>query len=135
MIPLDAALAQVVGPAQVLARPATLQVYRSDALPGLRALPSLAVFPATRDELIGVMRVLAAYEAPFVARGAGTGLSGGALADGITLVGLHRMRRILALDPIGRTATVEPGVVNATLTRAAAAMGSIASATSAESVA
>lgn len=120
---LMSALHAVVGPAHVLTRPATLQVYRSDALPGLRALPSLAVFPATRDELIGVIRVLAAHNAPFVARGAGTGLSGGALADGITLVGVHRMRRILALDPVARTATVEPGVVNATLTRAAAAHG------------
>jgi len=120
---LAAALAQVVGPAQVLTRAPSLQVYRSDGLPGHRALPSLAVFPGTRDEVVGVLRVLATHGAPFVARGAGTGLSGGALADGITLVGLHRLKRILAIDPVARTATVEPGVVNATLTRAVAAHG------------
>lgn len=118
-----AALVEVVGPAHVLTRAAALQVYRSDGLPGHRALPSLAVFPGTRDEVIGVLRVLAAHGASFVARGAGTGLSGGALADGITLVGLHRLKRILAIDPAARTATVEPGVVNATLTRAVAPHG------------
>jgi glycolate oxidase subunit GlcD len=120
---LAAALAEVVGPAQLLTRAPSLQVYRSDGLPGHRALPSLAVFPGTRDEVIGVLRVLAAHGAPFVARGAGTGLSGGALADGITLVGLHRLKRILSIDPVARTATVEPGVVNATLTRAVAPHG------------
>ncbi|MCE9601646.1 MAG: FAD-binding protein [Gemmatimonadetes bacterium] len=113
----------MVGDAHVIARATQLLVYRSDALPGLQRAPALAVFPGTRDELVAVVRALAAAGAPFVARGAGTGLSGGALAEGITLLGLHRLKRILALDPIGRTATVEPGVVNATLTRAAAPHG------------
>ena len=98
-------------------------VYEADALPGYRLRPSLAVFPGTRDELIDVMRVLAAVGTSFVARGAGTGLSGGALADGIVLLGLHRLKRIIAVDAEARTATVEPGVVNASLTRAAAAYG------------
>ena len=120
---LAAALARVVGPDHVLRRAAALQVYRSDGLPGHRALPALAVFPADRDQVVAVLRVLATHGAPFVARGAGTGLSGGALADGITLVGLHRLKRILAIDPVARTATVEPGVVNATLTRAVAPHG------------
>jgi glycolate oxidase subunit GlcD len=92
-------------------------------LPGYQRQPSLAVFPGSRDELIGVVRRLAAEGVPFVARGAGTGLSGGALADGAVLVGLQRLRRILAVDPVGRTATVEPGVVNATLTRAVSVHG------------
>ena len=123
MTSLAAELIRIVGDAHVIARATQLLVYRSDALPGLQRAPALAVFPGTRDQLIAVMRALAAADAPFVARGAGTGLSGGALADGITLLGLHRLKRIIALDPIGRTATVEPGVVNATLTRTAAPHG------------
>jgi glycolate oxidase subunit GlcD len=120
---LAAELRRIVGESHVIARATQLLVYRSDALPGLQRTPALAVFPGTRAELIDVVRALAAAQAPFVARGAGTGLSGGALADGITLLGLHRLKRIIAIDPVARTATVEPGVVNALLTRAAAAFG------------
>jgi len=117
---LAATLAEIVGRAHLLTRPSALLVYRSDGLPGLARDPALAVFPGSREELVAVMRALAASGAPFVARGAGTGLSGGALADGVTLLGLHRLKRIIAVDPVARTATVEPGVVNASLSRAVA---------------
>lgn len=120
---LAADLARLVGPGHVLTRAANLLVYESDGLPGYQRRPALAVFPGTREELVAVMRRLAADGLPFVARGAGTGLSGGALADGSILLGLHRLRRILDLDAEARRATVEPGVVNATLSRAAAAHG------------
>jgi glycolate oxidase subunit GlcD len=120
---LAAELRRIVGESHVIARATRMLVYRSDALPGLQRTPALAVFPGTREELIAVVRALAAVDAPFVARGAGTGLSGGALADDITLLGLHRLKRIIAIDPVARTATVEPGVVNALLTRAAAPYG------------
>jgi glycolate oxidase subunit GlcD len=120
---LAADLARIVGAAQVLTRASALIVYESDALPGNHRTPGLAVFPGTRDELIAVVRRLAADGVPFVARGAGTGLSGGALADGAVLLGVHRLKQIIAVDPIARTATVEPGVVNATLTRMVAAHG------------
>ena len=113
----------MVGPRALLHRQGELLVYTADALPGYRKFPSLAVFPSTRDELIAVVRVLADFEAPFVPRGAGTGLSAGALADGVVLIGLNRMRRILLLDPHNAVAIVEPGVVNATLSRAAAPFG------------
>jgi glycolate oxidase subunit GlcD len=116
-------LAAIVGAAQVLTRATSLLAYESDALPGYHKRPALAVFPGTRDELVAVVRCLAAHGAPFVARGAGTGLSGGALADDAVLLGLHRLKRILAVDVEARTATVEPGVVNATLTRAVAPHG------------
>ncbi|MFN0098583.1 MAG: FAD-linked oxidase C-terminal domain-containing protein [Gemmatimonadaceae bacterium] len=121
MTALATTLERIVGPTHVLARPASLLAYRSDALPGHRLMPALAVMPGTREELVAVMRALAADGTPYVARGAGTGLSGGALADGVVLLALHRLRRILEIDPVARTATVEPGVVNATLTRAVAA--------------
>jgi glycolate oxidase subunit GlcD len=116
-------LAQIVGAKHVLTRPAELLTYESDALPGYHKKPRLAVFPGTRDELIAVVRALAAAGAPFVARGAGTGLSGGALADDVVLLGLQRLKRIIAVDPIARTATVEPGVVNATLSKTVAPHG------------
>ena len=123
MTSLVTALEGIVGAAHVLTREPSLLVYRSDGLPGHRAIPSLAVFPGTRDEVIRVVRVLADAGASFVARGAGTGLSGGALADGLVLVGLHRLKRILAIDTEAGTATVEPGVVNATLSKAVAPLG------------
>ena len=123
MASLATDLSGLVGPAHVLTRATALLAYESDALPGYRKRPALAVFPGTRDELIAVVRRLALEGVPFVARGAGTGLSGGALADDAVLLGLHRLKRIMAVDVEARTATVEPGVVNATLSRAVAEHG------------
>lgn len=120
---LAAQLAEIVGPRRVLLRPSQLLAYTSDGLPGYRKVPTLAVFPGSRDQVIAVVRHLAERGVPFVPRGAGTGLSGGALADGVVLLGLNRLTRILSLDPANRVATVEPGVVNGTLSRAAAPYG------------
>ncbi len=116
---LAASLRAIVGDTHVLERPAELLVYESDGLPGYHRTPSLAVFPASADEALAVVRELAAHGVPFVPRGAGTGLSGGALADGAVLLGLQRLKRIIDIDPVRRVARVEPGVVNATLTKAA----------------
>ena len=116
-------LANIVGTRHVLERPAETFVYTADGLPGLRKQPSLVVLPGSRDEVIAVVRLLAAENVPWVPRGAGTGLSGGALADGTVLLGLHRMKRIISIDAENRTATVEPGVVNALLSKATAAYG------------
>ena len=98
-------------------------MYSADGLPGYRLIPSVAVFPATRDEVIAVVRLLAEEKLPFVPRGAGTGLSGGALADGVVLIGLNRLNRIRSIDPVNALAVVEPGVVNVALTKAAARFG------------
>jgi glycolate oxidase subunit GlcD len=116
-------LSVIVGARHVLERPTELLVYQNDALPGYHKRPRLAVFPGTRDEVIAVVRALHRARAPFVPRGAGTGLSGGALADDVVLLGLQRMRRIISVDPARRSATVEPGVVNTNLTKAAAPFG------------
>ena len=116
-------LAEIVGSTHVLRDASRLLVYRSDALPGYQKRPLLAVLPGSRDELLRVVRALAAAGVPFVPRGAGTGLSGGALADGVVLIGLNRLTRILDVDVDNRTATVEPGVVNAALSRAVAPHG------------
>ena len=120
---LAARLARIVGEKRVLFRPGELLAYSSDGLPGYFKKPSIAVFPGTRDEVIAVVRELAQAGAPFVPRGAGTGLSGGALADGLVLVGLNRLTRIVSVDVENALAVVEPGVVNVALSRAVAADG------------
>ena len=120
---LLATLSAIVGPRWVKSRAPELVAYDADGLPGYRALPTLAVFPGTRDEVVAVVRALATAGVSFVPRGAGTGLSGGALADDIVLLGLNRLTQILRVDPVNRIAVVEPGVVNAKLSRAVAKHG------------
>jgi glycolate oxidase subunit GlcD len=116
-------LAEIVGARRVLYRPSELLTYTSDGLPSYHKQPGLAVFPGTRDEVVAVVRELAARQIPFVPRGAGTGLSGGALAEGVVLIGLNRLTRVLSIDVDNQLAVVEPGVVNVALTRAVAAHG------------
>src|SRR5438045_9382855 len=116
-------LAEIVGETHLWSRQSDLLVSNSDGLPGYRRQPRLAVFPATREETIAVVRFLAEQGLPFVPRGAGTGLSGGALADDIVVVGLHRLKKIISLDVENRRATVEPGVVNLRLNRHVAPHG------------
>jgi glycolate oxidase subunit GlcD len=116
-------LAAIVGPKYVLTRQAETLVYTADGLPGYRKQPTLVVIPGSRDEVIAVVRLLAAQNVPWVPRGAGTGLSGGALAEGAVLLAMHRLKRIIAVDVDNRTAVVEPGVVNALLSRATAVHG------------
>ena len=116
-------LESIVGERFVMRRESDLLVYNSDGLPGYRRMPRLAVFPGNRDEAVEVVRALAAEGLPFVPRGAGTGLSGGALADDVVLLGLHRLKRILSIDRENLRALVEPGVVNLQLNRAVAPLG------------
>jgi glycolate oxidase subunit GlcD len=116
-------LSAIVGPKRVLVREGELLTYESDGLPTYHRRPSLAVFPGSRQEVIEVVRALAELKLPFVPRGSGTGLSGGALADGVVLLGLHRLRQIISIDAENGLAVVEPGVVNATLTRAVTPYG------------
>ncbi|MGH7677138.1 MAG: FAD-binding oxidoreductase, partial [Gemmatimonadaceae bacterium] len=120
---LAADLAAIVGPKRVLQRKGELLAYSADGLPGYTKVPGLAVFPGTRDETIEVVRILARDGVAFVPRGAGTGLSGGALADGVVLLGLNRLRRILSVDTANQLAVVEPGVVNTALSREVAPHG------------
>jgi glycolate oxidase subunit GlcD len=118
---LGADLERIVGARWVRQRPAELATYAADGLPTHESLPGIVVLPGSRDEVQAVLRLLHQLGRPFVARGAGTGLSGGALAGGdAVLITLTRMNRVLAVWPARRRAVVEPGVVNAKLSEAAA---------------
>lgn len=119
--PLIETLGDVVGRNGVLADPAELMVYECDGLPQHKILPRAVVFPRSTAELSGVVRALTAANVSFAPRGAGTGLSGGALArDRGVVIELARMRRLLEIDPENRLARVETGFVNAHLSRVAA---------------
>lgn len=108
-----------VGREGVVAEPDRLVVYESDALTTLQGRPLAAVFPRSAAELQGVVRLLHDAGVPFVPRGAGTGLTGGAVARGEVLVCTSRMDRILEVDPVLRRAVVEPGVVTDRIVEAA----------------
>lgn len=119
-----AALEGVVGSRWVRRSGAALATYETDGLPTHRSLPGVAILPGTADQVARCVRILAHHEVPFVARGAGTGLSGGALAaDDAALIVLTRLNRILEIDAQNRRAVVEPGVVNQRLTAAVASHG------------
>ncbi|HEV2765379.1 MAG TPA: FAD-linked oxidase C-terminal domain-containing protein [Pyrinomonadaceae bacterium] len=124
MSTLIESLRAVVGRESVLSEPDELLVYECDGLTHYRAMPRAVVFPRTTEEVSEVVRVLARARVPFAPRGAGTGLSGGALAlDAGVVVELARMRRLLKLDAENRLAVVEAGLVNAHLSKAAAPHG------------
>ena len=109
---------------RVLAGPAHRAAYESDGLMAFQALPLAVVVPETQDEVIALVRFCRDEKLPFVARGSGTSLSGGSLpiASGI-VIALNRLNRIVRLDPVQRTAVVEPGVINVAVTAAAAPHG------------
>jgi glycolate oxidase len=121
---LIARLQAALGPAHVLHRPEELIVYEYDASALDMAVPDVVVVPGDTAEVAAAVRIGAAAGWPVVARGAGTGLSGGSVAAaGGLVVSLARLDRILRIDPVARLAVVQPGVVNVDLSAAAAPYG------------
>ena len=117
-------LQAVVGEAYVLHQPDDLAVYEQDALMVARHAPDVVVLPDTTQQVSDVVRVARAAGLPVVARGAGTGLAGGAIPErGGIVIALTRMTRILEVDAQSLIAVVEPGLVNADLTAALTAQG------------
>jgi glycolate oxidase len=108
----------------VIDRPEQLRTYECDGLTGNRVVPSLVLLPETTEQVQAVVRACHAGGVPFVARGAGTGLSGGALpvADGV-VVSLARMNRIIDVDLAAARIVVQPGVTNLQVTEVVAAEG------------
>jgi glycolate oxidase subunit GlcD len=110
--------------AEVLDRPAELLTYESDGMTLLRGAPAAVAFPLTTEAVSAL--VVACNEAgvAFVPRGAGTGLSGGATpVDGCVLIECSRMNRVIEVDPVNRTAVVQPGLVNEHLSETVEPLG------------
>jgi glycolate oxidase len=120
----EADLSRELAAGSLISEPEQLRTYECDALTGHRAVPELVVLAASADEVQRAVRVCHAHRVPFVARGAGTGLSGGALpvADGI-VIALTRLNRVLEVDLDAGLMVVEPGVTNLDITKAVAAEG------------
>ena len=118
------ALARLVPPAALLTSAEDTRPYECDGLTLYREQPGAVLLPDTEAQVVEILRLCHAARVPVVARGAGTSLSGGALpiAQGVVL-SLAKFRRILAIDPLARTAIVQPGVRNLAISEAAAAYG------------
>ncbi len=118
------ALTGVVGAANVITDRQELRTYECDGLTVYRSVPDVAVLVRDARQVAAVVAVCRVHRVPFVARGAGTGLSGGALpvADGVLVV-MAPLREIREIDPGNQRAVVEPGVANLAITRAAEPLG------------
>jgi glycolate oxidase len=117
-------LRPLLGDEAVITDRQRLRTYECDGLAHHRVIPALVVLAESTAQVAAVVRACAAAGVPFVARGSGTGLSGGALphADGVLIV-MSRMREILDIDRASQRAVVEPGVINLDLSRAAQPQG------------
>jgi glycolate oxidase subunit GlcD len=115
-------LRAIVGRDAMLTEPEELLVYECDALTQHKQHPRAVVFPNDTEEVAEVLRVLKRERVAFAPRGAGTGLSGGALTESV-VIEMARMRRVLELDVFNQRAIVQTGLINAQLSRAAAPFG------------
>jgi glycolate oxidase len=117
-------LYRILPPQAVITGSESKRPYECDGLSAYRQLPGVVVLPDTVEQVQAILKLCHRYKTPVVPRGAGTGLSGGALplAQGV-LLSLTKFNRILALDPVNRTATVEPGVRNLAISEAVAGYG------------
>ncbi len=108
----------------VITDPQRLRTYECDGLASYRVVPAVVVLPGDTEQVREIVAACAEQRVPFVARGSGTGLSGGALpdAEGVLIV-TSKMRRILEIDVANERAVVEPGVINLDVTTAAAPQG------------
>jgi glycolate oxidase len=112
-------LARICGEGNVITDALELRTYECDGLTSHRSVPAIVVLPGAAEETAAIVKECAANSIPFVARGSGTGLSGGALPhqDGVLIV-MSRMRQILEIDPVSRRAILEPGVTNLSVSKA-----------------
>jgi glycolate oxidase len=117
-------LESICGSGSIVRERLQLLTYECDALPYVREEPAVVVLPGSADQVQQVVRLCARAGIPFVARGHGTGLSGGAVpVPGGVVIGLSRLNRVLEVDIPNRRVTVEPGVTNLEITRQVAPHG------------
>jgi glycolate oxidase len=121
---LLSALARVLPADGLIAKPEGMRVYETDGLAAYRGMPAAVALPRATEEVAAVLKVCRDLGVPVVARGAGTGLSGGALPfPGSVLLTLSRMNRILTVHADAMTARVQPGVRNLAISEAVAPFG------------
>jgi glycolate oxidase len=122
--PIIRALEKVVGKNQVVRRKEELLVYECDGLASYRQRPPVVVLPRTTEQVAAAIKVCNQFEVPFVPRGAGTGLSGGALpVEDAVLIVTATMRQILDIDYDNQRVVVQPGVINNWVTEAVSGAG------------
>ncbi len=122
--PIIAELERVLGKNGVIQRKEELLTYECDGLTSYRQRPGLVVLPRTTEEVAAVVQICDRLQIPWVARGAGTGLSGGALPiEDCLLIVTALMRKILKIDLENRTVTVQPGVINNWVTQTVSGAG------------
>jgi len=115
-------LRRILGPHGLISSPEEIKTYECDGLTNFRVVPSAVVLPESAEQVQAVVRICHRERIPFVARGSGTGLSGGALpVKGGIVIGLARMKRILEVDLPNARIVVEPGVINLEVTGRVAA--------------
>ncbi len=121
-IPLDR-LKQIAGAANVLWRPEDLMLYEYDGL-STQSAPDAVVFPSSTEQVVQIVKTAAQEGVPIIARGAGTGLSGGAVVvEGGVVIAFARMKKIVEIDVENQRARVQPGVVNLDLSLAVSDYG------------
>jgi glycolate oxidase len=117
-------LRRICGDQGVVTDSLELLTYECDGLPHLRYTPPVVALPGSAEEVQAVVRLCDRHDVPFVARGHGSGLSGGALPiPGGLVIGLARLNRVVDVDIANRRVTVEPGVTNLEITRQVAPFG------------
>ncbi|RZM75641.1 glycolate oxidase subunit GlcD [Leptolyngbya iicbica] len=122
--PIIRALEKAVGKNQVVRRKEELLVYECDGLASYRQRPPVVVLPRTTEQVAAAIKVCHQFEVPFVPRGAGTGLSGGALpVEDAVLIVTATMRQILDIDYDNQRVVVQPGVINNWVTEAVSGAG------------
>ena len=110
-------LRQALDPHRVHTEAADIDLYKSDAS-NIKGRAGVVCFPVTTHEVQAIVRICAEFNQPFVARGSGTGLAGGATPiDGSVVISTAKMNRLISVDPVNRFAWIEPGMLNLDLTR------------------
>jgi len=116
--------ARIVGERNTITAPSELRTYECDGLAGFRVRPAVVVLPETTAQVAEAVKLARMLGLPIVPRGAGTGLSGGALpTEGCVVIGLSRMTKILGVDLENRRMRVQPGVINLDISRHLAPLG------------
>ena len=116
--PLVLELMDLLGVENVITDDISLKVYECDGAEFFKALPDVVVFPDSAEEISKIVKLANKYNRPYIARGAGTGLSGRTLPiNAGIMIAMNKMNRILEVDLENRQAIIEPGVVNLMLTQ------------------